>query len=89
MTAQGKRLFLQFALAFQVISEKFPLPGILLDVCLHFVGVDELEGIAVLQIIVPLVKVRNLIIMQDKVCEYPTIPVTDETADYEKSLSPK
>lgn len=30
---------LDLTLAFQVISEKFPLPGILLDVCLHLISI--------------------------------------------------
>jgi hypothetical protein len=48
------------------VSEKFQLFGILSDICLHLVKVEEWEGIAVLQEIMPLVGVGYYIIMQYK-----------------------
>ena len=86
MTAWGGRLFSQLALAFQVISEKFPLPGILLDVCLHLISIYKLCGIAVVQIIMALVGVGNQVVVQDKVGEYPAVPVGDKAADHKQGI---
>ena len=80
-TSQATSRLLQFPLALQIVSERLPLRGILLTVGFHFVGVDELLGIAVVQIIVALVRIGNHIIMQDEVGEYPAVPITNETIE--------
>ena len=63
MTARSELLFSQFSFAFQIVSEQLPLAGILPNVCLCTFIVDELRGIAVVQIIVALIRVGNQIIM--------------------------
>ena len=39
-----------------------------------------------MQIIVPMPWVSNHVIMQDEISEYPTVPITNETADYEEVI---
>ena len=51
MTARGGRLFPKFALAFQIFRELLPLCDSIDAVGLHGFIVDELRGIAVLEVI--------------------------------------
>ena len=55
MTAQGGRLFPQFAFTFQVFREEFPMRGVLLDVSLDCIGIDELKGVAIVEVVVTIV----------------------------------
>ena len=51
MTAQGGKLFLQFAFTFQKIGKRFPLFDSLVAVILRQLFVDELLWIAVVEVI--------------------------------------
>ena len=51
MTAQGERLFLQFALTFQIIGKRFPLLGSLVAVVLRQFLVNELLWVAIIKVI--------------------------------------
>ena len=46
----------QLSLAFKEFDENFPLRGVLLDVGLHLLVVDELDGIAVIQIVFAIIR---------------------------------
>ena len=55
MTAQGGRLFLQFALTFQIFCEGFPLRSVLFAVSLYCISIDELKGIAIVEIVMAII----------------------------------
>lgn len=67
------------------MNEGFPLCGVLLDVFLHYLFIDELRGIAVVQIIARIALIlTNRRIVQDKVIENAAVKVGHETADQEQ-----
>ncbi len=64
------RLLPQFAFALKVLGEGFPLQGVLLNVCLCALVVDELRRVAVVQVVAGIVLVlANRGIVQNKVVE--------------------
>jgi hypothetical protein len=78
MTAQGRRLFPQFAFTFHIFSESLPLRGSLYTVGLHTLVIDKLKGVAVVEIVVTVIDyfTVNLSAAEYEVIEY---LVTDET----------
>ena len=86
MTARSEWLFLQLALAFQIVGKRLPLGCAFLDVGLRLLVIDELRRIAVVQILVALIGVGDHVIMQDEVGECSAVPVADETADHEQDI---
>ena len=69
-----------------MLRKDCPLLGSTFTIGLHTFVVDELKGIAVVQIIVTLIRVGNHIIMQDEVGEYHTVQITDKTADHKQGI---
>ena len=51
LTSQATGRLPQFSLAFKEFDEGLPLWGVLLDVGLHLLVIDELDGVAVIQIV--------------------------------------
>ena len=76
MTAQGGRLFLQFALTFQIFCEGFPLRSVLFSVSLHCISIDELKRIAVVEIVIAIERnyAINLSVAENEVVEYAAVP---------------
>ena len=80
-------LLSQFAFAFKVLGEGFPLQGVLLNVCLCALVVDELRRVAVVQVVAGIVLVlANRGIVQYKVVEDAAVYVGHETADLEQDV---
>ena len=78
-------LLSQFAFAFQIFGESLPLHGVLLDIGLRALVVDELGRIAVVQVVAGIVGIRaNHGIVQHEVVEYATVYVGYEAADLEQ-----
>jgi len=48
-------LFPQLAFTFQVFRKEFPMRGVLLDVGLDCIGINELKGVAVVEVVVAIV----------------------------------
>ena len=76
MTAQGVRLFLQFALTFKIFCEGFPLRSVLFSVSLHCISIDELKGIAVVEIVIAIKRnlAVNLSVAEHKIVEDAAVP---------------
>ena len=72
-----------FAFAFKIFSKGFPLHGVLLDIGLRALVVDELSGIAVVQVVAGIV-LANHGIVQHEVGEYTAVKVGHEAADLEQ-----
>ena len=88
MTAQGGRLFLQFALTFQIFCEGFPLRSVLFAVSLYCISINELKGIAVVEVVVAIKRnfAVHLSVAEDEVVEDTAVPQSDETADHKQSI---
>ena len=84
------RLLPQLAFGFKVLGEGFPLDGILFDVGLRALVVDELYWVAVVQVVAWISLVlANRGIVQYKVIEDATVYVGNETADLEQDVLAK
>ena len=74
-----------FAFAFKIFSKGLPLYGILLDIGLSALVVDELSGIAVVQVVAGIALVlANHGIVQHEVGEYTAVKVGHEATDLEQ-----
>ena len=84
------RLLPQFAFALKVLGEGFPLQGVLLNVCLCALVVDELRRVAVVQVVAGIVLVlADGGIVQNKVVEDAAVEIRNETADLEQEVLTK
>ena len=84
------RLLLQLAFALKIFCESLPLHGILLDVGLRALVVDELCWIAVVQVVAWIALVlANRGIVQYKVIEDATVYIGNKTADLEQDVLAK
>ena len=87
-TCQAAIRLPQLSLAFKELDESIPLWGALLDVGLHLLVIDELDGIAVIQIVFAINQDLSfhLSIAKNQVVEDATVPQTDKTADFKQEM---